>query len=153
MKKIVFLFLILSVVSLTGCDAFRKIAGRPTSEDIRNRREAIAEAQRADSIRRQEIADSLAMADSVRKASAAIKTSEDGVEYSDSLGSRYYIVLGTFKSEGNVRAMMKAASDAGHMPYVFPYSGLTAVGICPTNTLGEAQDALNALLKEDFCPY
>ena len=34
MKRILTLFFLLSLLSLTGCDGLRKLAGRPTSKEL-----------------------------------------------------------------------------------------------------------------------
>jgi hypothetical protein len=47
MKKSMILMLMVALPLLTGCDFFRKLAGRPTSEDIENKRVAIMRAEEA----------------------------------------------------------------------------------------------------------
>ena len=66
--------LAVSVCLLGGCDFFRQLAGRPTSQDIaakreRIEREAEAHQRRLDSLKavQKQISDSLATLDSLRK--------------------------------------------------------------------------------------
>ena len=47
MKKLMLLVLMVSMTVVTGCDFFRKLAGRPTSEDIEQKRIEIMRAQEA----------------------------------------------------------------------------------------------------------
>lgn len=80
MKKSTILMLMVTLAVVTGCDFFRKLAGRPTSVDIEEKRVAIMRAEEAahqarqDSIRmeHQKVVDSLAMMDSIRQHGGSI---------------------------------------------------------------------------------
>lgn len=50
MKKVVRILLIISVLSLTGCDFLRKVAGRPTSADLAEKQRLIDARMLADSL-------------------------------------------------------------------------------------------------------
>ena len=76
MRKSVILLLIGALLTLTGCDFFRVLAGRPTSKDIDAKRVMIMKAEEAalqarlDSIKKAEekvVSDSLAAMDSLHK--------------------------------------------------------------------------------------
>ena len=47
MRKSIIFMLMVTLTVVTGCDFFRKLAGRPTSEDIENKRVAIMRAEEA----------------------------------------------------------------------------------------------------------
>ena len=82
MKKS-FIILLAAMLSLTGCDFFRKLAGRPTSEDIEQKRIEIMRAQEAahqarlDSIKleHQKVVDSLVIVDSIRQQGGTLHNS------------------------------------------------------------------------------
>lgn len=157
----------------TGCDAFRKLAGRPTSEDIEIKRAEIArikaaEKQRvADSIAYVEKlrADSLAAADSIAESlavEAAKKHPQSGKMLSPSalgglstsdLGNRYYVIIGAFKEKANAEKMLNSVSDAGFPGTIISFrNGMNAVGICQTNSIDKAFESLDRAKKESFCP-
>ena len=56
MKKSYILVLLLVMLTVTGCDFFRKVAGRPTTEDIEAKKVEIArvEREKAEAVREQE---------------------------------------------------------------------------------------------------
>ena len=64
MKRIFYIVLLLAAVSLTGCDGLRRLAGRPTSEQLAQKQADILAVQEAahqariDSMRRVEQAPS-----------------------------------------------------------------------------------------------
>ena len=81
MKKSSILLVIVSLLCLTGCDFMRKLAGRPTSEDVELKRIEILRAEEAalqarlDSLRNVEqrmIQDSLNALDSIRQLGGSI---------------------------------------------------------------------------------
>ncbi len=158
MKKVAFLIVLASMLLAGGCDMLRKVAGRPTSEDIRSRRlEILAYEMRRDSLkqRQQELSDSLATEDSLRQAEVRVRPVGEVGEliYSDPLDSRYYIIVGAFRDSRNFENMLKTVSDEGYIPARFVFSGgLQAVGVCPTNSLKQAGYALKGVKREDFCP-
>ena len=107
--KILILAAVVAMLA-TGCDFFRKIAGRPTSEDIaakveRIRAEARAlEAARLDSLRKAEKhrADSIAVMDSIRKeGQRSLPPERLGGLTVANLPARYYLVVGAFVDMGN----------------------------------------------------
>ena len=73
MKKVILALFVLVAVFFTGCDTFRRLAGRPTSAEIEAKRKVIELAEaakhqaRMDSLTRieKQMADSLAVLDSL----------------------------------------------------------------------------------------
>ena len=75
MKKTAILLILTLALTVTGCDFFRRVAGRPVSADIENKRVAILKAEEAalqaylDSVkmvREKVVSDSLAALDSLK---------------------------------------------------------------------------------------
>ena len=124
MKKS-FLILMVAMMSLTGCDFFRSLAGRPTSEEIQAKRLEILRAQqlveeaRLDSLRREKQAmldsiaalDSLATLDSIRQQGGTIlNPAKLGGLFATKLESRYYIIVGCFRQRTNAELLLNRAS-------------------------------------------
>ncbi|MBQ3607932.1 MAG: SPOR domain-containing protein [Bacteroidales bacterium] len=164
MKKSSILLVVVSLLCLTGCDFMRKLAGRPTSEDVELKRVEILRAEEAalqarlDSLRNVEqrmIQDSLNALDSIRQLGGSIlNPAAMGGLFATKLESRYYIILGSFRTRSNAEALFNVAKAAGYKPALISFGkgGLIAVGVSPVNRLSDAYVALNGVKKESFCP-
>ena len=164
MKKSYLLLIIATMLCLTGCDFMRKLAGRPTSEDVELKRIEILRAEEAalqarlDSLRNVEqrmIQDSLDALDSIRQIGGSILNPASlGGLFATKLEARYYIILGSFRTRANAEALFNVAKDAGYKPALISFGkgGLIAVGVSPVNKLSDAFTALNSVKKEKFCP-
>ncbi len=160
MKKLsVIAFLILCVLSVSSCDFFRRVAGRPTSEDIRVKREMIEREEaehraRMDSLQslRKSVADSLAVVDSLRSGKSPLIFSRPLAPGAmRELTSRYYVVVGAFGKADNAAKCASSAEEAGYEPCMIKYrNGFTAVGICATDSISEAFASLKAV-RGGFC--
>lgn len=182
MKKI-FATISLSVLvlSVSSCDLFRSLAGRPTSAELKS---AIEKQQNAADTEKQTITEEPA----ITTQQAAIKeqtapeetiavasTQAEKEEYTmvkregrmsvplaythtnSTLKATpehsYYIIVGTYRQKPTLNKMIKDAHDAGYETFLLEYSnGLTSVGLMPCDNLGEAIDAYAKVSKEDFCP-
>ncbi|MCM1177206.1 MAG: SPOR domain-containing protein [Bacteroidales bacterium] len=157
MKRSVLLILLLSVVTLGGCDMFRKIAGRPTSDELDLKRLRI-EAQQAeiDSLKAEhrKLTDSLAMVDSLRQLSGTVlNLSELGGLYTTSLDFKYYIIVGSFRNRTYAENLLVNVAGYGYAPVLICFrNGLFAVGISPENRVEAAVKSLKAVKNEEFCP-
>ena len=152
------------MLSVTGCDFMRKLAGRPTSEDVEVKRLEILRAEEAalqarlDSLRKVEqkmLQDSLNALDSIRQMGGSIlNPAALGGLFATKLEARYYIILGSFRSRANAEGLFQVAKEAGYKPALISFGkgGLIAVGVCPVNRLSDAYVELNAVKKESFCP-
>lgn len=164
MKRSYILLMLLAVMSLTGCDFMRRLAGRPTSEDIEQKRLELLRAEEAalqarlDSLRNAEqkmLTDSLAALDSLRQLCGSIlNPAKLGGLFSTKLESRYYIILGSFNRRSNAEALFNKVRSAGYTPALITFGKgtLVAVGVSPVNRLSDALEALTAVRKESFCP-
>lgn len=159
-KKCILLILAL-LPFITGCDFMRKLAGRPTAEDVEMMRIELLRAEEAalqarlDSLEQRMIKDSLAALDSIRQLGGSIlNPARLGGLFATKLESRYYIILGSFRSRANAEALYTVAKDAGYRPALIAFGkgGLIAVGVCPVNKLSDAYSSLNEVKKESFCP-
>ena len=163
MKKTIILMLMVTLTIVTGCDFFRKVAGRPTSEDIEAKRIAIMKAEEAahqarlDSIRRVEekvVSDSLAALDSLAAQGVVISdASRLGGLVEESHGPRYRIVLGVFRERDNARKLASQAEAKGFSAQLLDCRrGMIAVGVCPSDKIARTFEDLNRLRSESFCP-
>lgn len=167
MKRILFVALLFTVLLLTGCDGFRRLAGRPTSSDLSEmqavllqrqeaEREAAAYQARIDSLRKVEkaVADSLAVLDSLRQMHGTIlNPSAMGGLFTTRLDYRYYIVVGAFTKRSNAEALLERVQKAGYVGTLISFrNGYNAIGICQTDHLPTAFDSLKKVRTEPFCP-
>ena len=146
----------------TGCDFFRRLAGRPTSADIAAKVERIRaeeqarEAVRLDSIRRAERyrADSLAVLDSMqREGPRMIRPERLGGLTAAGLPARYYLIAGAFVSMGNAQHFSDRLVQKGYRAEIIAFrNGYNAVAVCKTDDITEMYDSLRQLKRQDFCP-
>lgn len=142
-------FLTIAVMTLvatavTGCDFFRRLAGRPDSEWIEAKAEAIRQEEEALRIRQDSLerarkaeADSLAAADSVRLANHCY---------------RFCVILGSFSSKENAERYVEEIAAKGYKCELLTFRNSTAVGVCPTDDEEQAKKSLSELQRQDFCP-
>lgn len=175
MKKI-FAAISLSVLvlSVSSCDLFRSLAGRPTSAELKS----AIEKQQSSAQQMQAITEEPAITTeqtAPEEAIAVASTQAEKEEYTmvkregrmsvplaythtnSTLKATpehsYYIIVGTYRQKPTLNKMIKDAHDAGYETFLLEYSnGLTSVGLMPCDNLGEAIDAYAKVSKEDFCP-
>ena len=134
----------LVAASVTGCDFFRRLAGRPDSEWIEAKAETIRQEEETQRIRldslekaRKAEADSLASADSVRLANHRY---------------RFCVILGSFSSKENAERYVEEIAAKGYKCELLTFRNSTAVGVCPTDDEAQAKKSLEELQRQDFCP-
>ena len=169
MKIVKILLVFGALISLTGCDFFRILAGRPTSADIEEARTEIQRIEeealkaRLDSLERVRVAmmkDSLARVDSiaahdsiVEKTGPLMSPEKFKGMSSGEFESRYYIAVGAFRSSANAYSFKHKTDEHGYESRVFCFkNGLCVVGVCPTNHIREAQRALKKVSEDSFFP-
>ena len=158
MKRILHLVVVLSTVVLTttGCDFFRKLAGRPTSTDIEAMRQAIAlreeakvQAAQSDSI--QVVPDTVAAKPEVKPAPA--KETVSSSSQANDGKKRYYIIVASFSKVENAERCAERMAGRGFPGELLKFKGgYTAVGVLGTDDMQEAQASLKELKRQDFCP-
>ena len=163
-----FYICVLAVVmtSVTGCDFFRKLAGRPASDVIEAKRMQI------ELIREQARLDSIALADSIEAAEKALRDSVDACAFIEGTGVmtftparlggvsgqeleyRYYVVVGSFRNAVNAEALMNRISEVeGSSPVLIGFrNGMVAVGTCPSDKVQDAVSGLKRLRMHPACP-
>ena len=156
------LIALVSMFMLTGCDFFRSLAGRPTSEEIEEMR---VEKLRVEEERlqaniaklekeRRAVADSIEAMKLIRQQEGTLlNPSALGGLFTTKLEARYCVIIGAFSMRSNAERLHKAASDKGYSPSLISFrNGLTAVGLCPVESLNEAMNAIRKIREEAFCP-
>ena len=112
MKRILVMALLASTMALvTGCDFFRRLADRPTSDEIEAKRQYIEREEtlhqrRLDSLKlvQQHVSDSLAVLDSLKNSKNNMVSSQRmGALSSGTMETRYCIVVGSFTNRDNAR--------------------------------------------------
>ena len=158
--------LALVMMSVTGCDFFRKVAGRPTSDVI--------EAKRAEIMLRkeQDRRDSIAYADSVAAVRRMQKDSAEAYAFLTNAGvmtftpvrlggvsgsalqNRYYVVVGSFRHPSNAEYMLKNMSEVdGCRPELIRFrNGMIAVAAFPSDRLQDVVDGYRRVKTHPACP-
>ncbi|MBQ2006619.1 MAG: SPOR domain-containing protein [Bacteroidales bacterium] len=137
------------------------MAGRPTSADIEQKR-AMIEAQKnaheerldsMDAVQKQ-IADSLAVLDSLRLTNSAVLSSRQlTAESKSSLSARYYVIIGAFGKIENAKKLVAKAEANSYKAELIAYAnGFTAVGVCASDNLADAYARLQEVRQSGFCP-
>lgn len=161
MRRFIFPILLSVAILSTGCDAFRRLAGRPTSADIEAKRVALLQAEaareqaRIDSLEevRRAVTDSLARMDSLRQLSGSIlNPAAMGGLYATRLDNRYYIVVGAFSVRANAENLLTRVQKQYPALLICFRNGFHAVGLCPTDNLNYALRDLRKIKEEPFCP-
>ena len=135
-------FLTIAVMTLvatavTGCDFFRRLAGRPDSEWIEAKAEAIRQEEEALRIRQDSLERARKAADSVRLANHRY---------------RFCVILGSFSSKENAERYVEEIAAKGYKGELLTFRNSTAVGVCPTDDEEQAKKSLSELQRQDFCP-
>ena len=181
MKKI-FAAISLSVLvlSVSSCDLFGSLAGRPTSAELKSaieRQQSSAQQMQtiteepAETTQQATIKEQTAPEETIAVASTQAEKEEytmvkrEGrmsvpLAYTHTNSTlkatpehSYYIIVGTYRQKPTLNKMIKDAHNAGYETFLLEYSnGLTSVGLMPCDNLGEAIDAYAKVSQEDFCP-
>lgn len=172
MKKLLPI-LIGAMLSLTGCDFFRVVAGRPTGEEIENKKQELLlaqKAQEAEQARRDSIAkveqarakmerDSVAALEYIAANKVVVHNisrlgglSRDEVPAGE--GRRYKVVVGSYRELANAKAMAYKVGEAGDFctHLVFLRNGIIVAAACPTDDLAHAVAGLKELKRHEICP-
>lgn len=167
-KCLTALALALCLMAAGGCDFLRKVAGRPTSEDLavlsqqaREREQEAAAARDSAAAAREASMRARARQDDSLSAVRALQDGTLAVTPLSKLGNlpvgtpsaRYSVVLGAFSSEENVRRLSSKVSDAGYSVETLAYrNGTKAVLAACTDDIVEFSGSLRRLVSEPFCP-
>ena len=171
---------ILLLASLTllvsGCDFFRTLAGRPTSDELAaiiNAKEKAAAEAVAKASEAQAAPDTLAAADTVAAVPAvadqppvaaqapAAPAVQPAAEPAPAAGKprpskilslKYYIVVGTFSSDENARKLVSKAEAKGFPAAVFPFRGMSGVAVCGTDYHEEIKASLAKVRESGIFP-
>ena len=170
MKKSYILLAAVVMMTVTGCDFFRKLAGRPTSDEIEVKRLEMVADLEAKAARQKAIEDSLALvakneADSI-EACRYIKENKVRIYEASRLGGivedgvrperygRYRIVVGAFKDQKNAQKKLTAVGNAGDFAphFIRMRNGMIAVAACPVDQIQNALAGLKELQSAGACP-
>lgn len=135
-------------LSVTGCDFFRRLAGRPDSEWIAAKAEAI----RMDEERQRIRMDSLETARKAAADSAAAAALADSARLANHR-YRFCVILGSFSSKENAERYIEEIAQKGYKGELLAFrNGTTAVGVCQTDDESQVKKSLEELQRQDFCP-
>ena len=152
----------LLLLSVSSCDFFRTLAGRPGSAEIRQKQELILRAEamrdsldraRLDSAARAErfYADSLYAVDTLTRTGRLRKASAIKSIPQKDLDHRYCLVVGAFSQPSNAERLVTRYSEAGFNAFVFRYhGGMSGVCVEPCDRIDEALEAYRRVMRLPF---
>lgn len=158
-KTLTILSAALLLLCVSSCDFFRTLAGRPGSEQIRQKRELIERAEacrdsieraRLDSVARSEryVADSLYAMDTLMRSGRLRKASAIKSVPRKNLKHRYNIVAGAFSQPANAERLAGRFRSAGFEAELFGYyGGMNAVLVAPCDRITDALESYRAVMK------
>lgn len=167
MKKMTLACALLTLAMLvSGCDFFRKMAGRPTSADIAELRALIEAEEREDALKKEAALkarrdsieafqrDSAAMAKVIGTRDFLVSgTNLISSSAKQALPGRYMIVIGAFRDQNNAQKLADSIGEKGHEAVLIRYcNGCTAVGLDPSGTLVDAYRAFQSAKSDGLCP-
>lgn len=173
MKKLIQTVLILIPVALaaTGCDFFRKLAGRPTSDQIAAMAEAIRleeSARIADSLRKalaepqeDSVATSPAPATPAAQA-ASTPTASSPVTAATTPAAaapapagdlkRFYVVMASFGNSANANKYASILEAKGYPATILKRGSYQVVAVCGTDDEAAIKQSFDEIRRQDFCP-
>lgn len=173
MKKLIQTVLILIPVALaaTGCDFFRKLAGRPTSDQIAAMAEAIRleeSARIADSLRKalaepQEdsaattpaTATPAAQAASTPTASSPVTAATTPAAAAPAPAGdlkRFYVVMASFGNSANANKYASILEAKGYPATILKRGSYQVVAVCGTDDEAAIKQSFDEIRRQDFCP-
>lgn len=172
MKKLIQTVLILIPVALaaTGCDFFRKLAGRPTSDQIAAMAEAIRleeSARIADSLRKalaepQEDSAATTPAPATPAAEAAsTPTASSPVTAATTPAAapapagdlkRFYVVMASFGNSANANKYASILEAKGYPATILKRGSYQVVAVCGTDDEAAIKQSFDEIRRLDFCP-
>ena len=180
MKKLIQTVLILIPVALaaTGCDFFRKLAGRPTSDQIAAMAEAIRleeSARIADSLRKalaepQEDSAAIAPAPATPATQAAsTPTASSPVTATTTPATapsapataapapagdlkRFYVVMASFGNSANANKYASILEAKGYPATILKRGSYQVVAVCGTDDEAAIKQSFDEIRRQDFCP-
>ena len=170
MKKLIQTVLILIPVALaaTGCDFFRKLAGRPTSDQIAAMAEAIRleeSARIADSLRKalaEPQEDSAATTPAPATQAASTPTASSPVTAATTPAAaasapagdlkRFYVVMASFGNSANANKYASILEAKGYPATILKRGSYQVVAVCGTDDEAAIKQSFDEIRRQDFCP-
>jgi len=170
MKKLIQTVLILIPVALaaTGCDFFRKLAGRPTSDQIAAMAEAIRleeSARIADSLRKalaEPQEDSAATTPAPATQAASTPTASSPVTATTTPAAaapapagdlkRFYVVMASFGNSANANKYASILEAKGYPATILKRGSYQVVAVCGTDDEAAIKQSFDEIRRQDFCP-
>lgn len=136
-----------TLFTVTGCDFFRSLVGKPTSKDIERMKIEAAEQQR---LKKQQ--DSIVKAQAVQleqeKAAAAAKK-----YLLDESAGKFHVIMGSYRIPENAQKMFATLEKNGYAPrYVLFSNGFSAVSIAGYDNYHDALKAMRDAMELPYCP-
>lgn len=140
------LLLVVMSLSLTSCDFFRSLVGKPTSAELEQIR---IEAQKK-AEREKFVADSIKAAGEAARLSALAEEELPAVSDSD---PRFHVIVGCFKITDNAVHYREKFIGNGYSPKRIMFkNGFEAVSLIQEDTMEKARAAMEKFMDSPLCP-
>lgn len=138
--------LLVALMTVTGCDFFRSIVGKPTSKDLeRMKQEALEQS------RKQRELDSINRAKALELEKA--KAAAEQANLLDESAGRFHVIIGSFKVDGNAGKMCAMLEKNGYTPKIIKFNnGFDVVSVAAYNDYGQALKTMEDIKEFQFCP-
>lgn len=136
--------LALVVMLVSGCDFFRAMVGKPTSEDMERMR-----IQKEEQARKEREQDSLAKVQQMLLEQQRAQALENSLSNT----GRYNIVLGSFKVADNAQKMNEEIVRRGYTPRIITFNnGFEVVSVAHYDNYFKALKEMEKIQEWDICP-
>ena len=136
--------LALVVMLVSGCDFFRAMVGKPTSEDMERMR-----IQKEKQARKEREQDSLAKVQQMLLEQQRAQALENSLSNT----GRYHIVLGSFKVADNAQKMNEEIVRRGYTPRIITFNnGFEVVSVAHYDNYFKALKEMEKIQEWDICP-
>lgn len=153
MKKVLTAISLLTLLfAVSGCDFVRKMAGRPTSEEIAEKAARIKALEQA---RNSEPAADTLWLDTMKSELdvPVIGTRHMQKVLVTPLDHKYYVMLGTFAQKSNATGLRKWVASSGYDARIIEYeNGLSSVVVDCGDDYDVFKANLQKIRRQSFCP-
>ena len=164
MKKVLLILVIPVFLGLSGCDFLRKVAGRPTSGELQEKkdkieararfvRDSVKAVQEAMRIREQERQDSIASAEALADMGVLLSDVFRFGTPLEKIERKYNIIIGVYRQFPTASAQVEAVKTKGFDPFYIPFAGgVNAVVLGCSDSLADVLCMVREGRQNGACP-
>lgn len=133
-------------LSLSGCDFFRSLVGKPTSAELEQMKIEIQKKAEREKF----VADSIKAAREAEEMAARAEEEIPAVSEDD---PRFHVIIGCFREQENAVNLREALIKQGYEPKRIVFkNGYDVVSIIRDDNYWKAQTAMELFMESPYCP-